>query len=435
MVLQAIAARRCSRLYNRYRYFPMQEKDHASIRDVLSLPVIVAALGYFVDIYDLVLFSIVRVPSLKAFGLQGKALIDYGVYLLNMQMIGMLVGGILWGWLGDRKGRLKIMFGSILIYSLANFANGLASSLPAYAALRFIAGVGLAGELGAGITLVSEVLHTRIRGYGTMLVASIGVSGAILANMVASTYDWRNAFFIGGVLGLLLLLARIRVAESGMFQTMEAKTGVSRGNMLALFTDRERFFRYLNSILIGVPIWFVVGVLITFSPEFATALGISGPVTAGNAVMFCYLGLVFGDLSSGLLSQFLKSRKKAVLTFMLLTVGAVAVFFLQGPATPRFFYGVCAALGFSVGYWAIFVTVAAEQFGTNLRATVATTVPNFVRGMVVPITMLFQFTKGRFGLENGALIVGGICMVMALASLAALEETFHKDLDYFEEFL
>jgi hypothetical protein len=220
-----------------------------------------------------------------------------------------------------------------------------------------------------------------------------------------------------------------------MFQTMEAKTGVSRGNMLALFTDRERFFRYLNSILIGVPIWFVVGVLITFSPEFATALGISGPVTAGNAVMFCYLGLVFGDLSSGLLSQFLKSRKKAVLTFMLLTVGAVAVFFLQGPATPRFFYGVCAALGFSVGYWAIFVTVAAEQFGTNLRATVATTVPNFVRGMVVPITMLFQFTKGRFGLENGALIVGGICMVMALASLAALEETFHKDLDYFEEFL
>ncbi|NTW52343.1 MAG: MFS transporter [Chlorobiaceae bacterium] len=413
----------------------VQEKDHASIRDIFSLPVIVAALGYFVDIYDLVLFSIVRVPSLKAFGLEGKALIDYGVFLLNMQMIGMLVGGILWGWLGDKKGRLKIMFGSILIYSLANFANGLVSSLPAYAAMRFIAGVGLAGELGAGITLVAEVLHTRIRGYGTMLVASIGVSGAILANLVASTYDWRNAFFIGGALGMLLLLARIRVAESGMFQTMEAKSGVSRGNMLALFTDRERFFRYLNSILIGVPIWFVVGVLITFSPEFATALRISGPVTAGNAVMFCYLGLVFGDLSSGLLSQFLKSRKKAVLTFMLLTIGAVALFFLQGPATPQFFYGVCAALGFSVGYWAIFVTVAAEQFGTNLRATVATTVPNFVRGMVVPITMLFQFTKGRFGLENGAIIVGGICMVLALFSLAALAETFHKDLDYFEEFL
>ena len=413
----------------------MQEKDHASIRDIFSLPVIVAALGYFVDIYDLVLFSIVRVPSLKAFGLQGQALIDYGVFLLNMQMIGMLVGGILWGWLGDRNGRLKIMFGSILIYSLANFANGLATTLPAYAVLRFIAGIGLAGELGAGITLVAEVLHTRIRGYGTMLVASVGVSGAILANLVATTYDWRNAFFIGGILGLLLLLARIKVSESGMFRKMEKKSGISRGNMLALFTDRSRFFRYLNSILIGVPIWFVVSVLITFSPEFATALGISGPVSAGNAVMFCYLGLVFGDLSSGLLSQFLKSRKKAVLTFMLLTIGSVTLFFVQGPTTPRFFYAVCVALGFSGGYWAIFVTVAAEQFGTNLRATVATTVPNFVRGMVVPITMLFKYAKGFFGLENSALIVGGICMAMALASLAALEETFHKDLDYFEEFL
>lgn len=413
----------------------MQEQSRATIRDVFSLPVIVAALGYFVDIYDLVLFSIVRVPSLKAFGLEGKALIDYGVYLLNMQMIGMLVGGILWGWLGDVKGRLKIMFGSILIYSLANIANGLVTSLPAYAVLRFIAGIGLAGELGAGITLVSEVLHTRVRGYGTMLVASIGVTGAILANFVATHFDWRTAFYIGGALGLLLLVARIRISESGMFQSMESSSGISKGNLLALFTSRDRFFRYLNSILIGVPIWFIVGVLITFSPEFATALGINGQVSAGNAVMFCYLGLVFGDLSSGLLSQVLKSRKKAVLVFLLLSIGSVALFFLQGAVTSSFFYGVCFVLGFSGGYWAIFVTVAAEQFGTNLRATVATTVPNFVRGMVVPITMMFQFTKERFGLENGAIMVGSVCILLAFTSLFALEETFHKDLDYFEEFM
>jgi predicted MFS family arabinose efflux permease len=367
--------------------------------------------------------------------LSGKELIDYGVYLLNMQMIGMLVGGILWGWLGDRKGRLKIMFASILLYSLANIANGFVSSLPAYAVLRFVAGVGLAGELGAGITLVSEVLHTRIRGYGTMLVASIGVSGAILANIVANTYEWHNAFFIGGGLGLLLLVARVRVAESGMFKAMEAKSGMSRGNMLALFTDRGRFFRYINSIMIGVPIWFVVGVLITFSPEFGVELGISGPVSAGNAVMYCYLGLVFGDLSSGLLSQLLQSRKKVILLFMLLTVGAVALYFLQGHQSPQFFYVVCAVLGFAGGYWAIFVTVAAEQFGTNLRATVATTVPNLVRGMVVPITMLFQFFRGLFGLESGALLVGAICVTAAFLSLSALEETFHKDLDYYEEFL
>ena len=176
---------------------------------------------------------------------------------------------------------------------------------------------------------------------------------------------------------------------------------------MALFSDRRRFFRYLNSILIGVPIWFVVGILITFSPEFARTLGTTGPISAGNAVMFCYLGLVLGDLSSGLLSQALKSRKKVVFLFMLLTLAAVALYFLQGASTPSFFYGVCLVLGFTTGYWAVFVTVAAEQFGTNLRATVATTVPNFVRGMVVPITLLFQFFRRNFGLEQGALMVGG----------------------------
>jgi len=411
-------------------------KQHAagSLRQIFSLPVIVAALGYFVDIYDLVLFSIVRVPSLKSLGLSGQDLIDNGVYLLNMQMAGMLIGGILWGVLGDRKGRLKIMFGSIFLYSIANIANGMATSLPAYAALRFIAGIGLAGELGAGITLVSEVLHTSIRGYGTMLVASVGVSGAILANIIANTYDWRTAFIIGGVLGLVLLITRISVAESGMFRAMDTKSGISKGNLLALFSGRKRFFRYLNSILIGVPIWFVVGILITFSPEFAKALGTTGPVSAGNAVMFCYLGLVFGDLSSGLLSQALKSRKKVVFLFMLLTLASIGLYFLQGSRSPEFFYGVCLVLGFSIGYWAIFVTVAAEQFGTNLRATVATTVPNFVRGMVVPITLLFQLFRQYFGLEGGALAVGAICAIAAFIALASLDETFHKDLDYYEEF-
>jgi MFS family permease len=398
------------------------------------MPVIVAALGYFVDIYDLVLFGIVRVPSLKSLGVSGTELTDYGVDLLNMQMAGMLVGGIIWGILGDRKGRLKIMFGSIFLYSIANIANGMIASIPAYYALRFVAGVGLAGELGAGITLVAEVLHKSIRGYGTMLVASVGVSGAILANIIANAYDWRKAFIIGGILGLLLLIARISVAESGMFRSMKDRSAVARGNFLALFTDRKRFLRYLNSIMIGVPIWFVVATLITFSPEFAKSLGTIGPVSAGNAIMFCYLGLVFGDLSSGLLSQFLKSRKKVILLYMLLTIGAIALYFLQGSRSPAFFYGVCLTLGFAVGYWAIFVTVAAEQFGTNLRATVATTVPNFVRGMVVPITLLFQYFRQYLGLQGGALAVGAICMTAGLLALRALEETFHKDLDYYEEF-
>lgn len=412
----------------------MQSNAHALSRRILSLPVIVAALGYFVDIYDLVLFSIVRVPSLKALGLSGQELIDRGVFLLNMQMAGMLVGGVVWGVLGDRKGRLSIMFGSILLYSLANIANGMVTTLPAYAALRFMAGIGLAGELGAGITLVSEVLHKSVRGYGTMVVASVGVSGAILANFVAKSFEWRNAFYIGGALGLLLLVTRISVAESGMFRQMESAV-VRKGNFLSLFTDRRRFGRYLHSILIGIPTWFVVGIPITFSPEFAKALGVTGAVSAGNAVMFCYLGLVFGDFASGLLSQLLRSRRKVVFIFLLLTVAGVAWYFLAGGVSPALFYGICAFLGFGSGYWAIFVTIAAEQFGTNLRATVATTVPNFVRGMVVPITMLFQLCRKEFGLQPGAIAVGALCLVIALFSLWRLEETFHKDLDYFEEFL
>lgn len=410
----------------------MSESGH--LRNIFSLPVIVAALGYFVDIYDLVLFSIVRVPSLKSLGLEGQALIDQGVFLLNMQMAGMLVGGILWGVLGDRKGRLKIMFASIFLYSLANLANAAVSTLPAYAALRFVAGIGLAGELGAGITLVAEILHKSVRGYGTMIVASVGVSGAILANLVAKTFDWRTAFVIGGILGLLLLITRIKVAESGMFRQM-AGTVVSKGNFLALFTDWNRFTRYLHSILIGIPSWFVVGVLITFSPEFARSLGVQGAVSAGNAVMYCYIGLVAGDLASGLLSQLFKSRRKAILLFLAITVAAVAGYFLARDVSAATFYWICGLLGFGIGYWAIFVTVAAEQFGTNLRATVATTVPNFVRGMTVPITMLFQLFRQPLGLEGGALAVGALCLVVALFSLWRLEETFHKDLDYFEEFL
>jgi MFS family permease len=403
-----------------------------SLRDVFGLPVVVAALGYFVDIYDLVLFSIVRVPSLKAIGIQGPALINQGVFLLNMQMIGMLIGGILWGVLGDRKGRLKILFGSIFLYSLANIANGMVTSMEAYALFRFLAGVGLAGELGAGITLVSEILPKEVRGYGTMVVATVGVSGAIVANFVAGHFDWRTAYYIGGALGMLLLILRVSVSESGMFRDLENRA-VSKGNFLALFRRRAHFGKYVSSILIGVPTWFVVGILITFSPEFAKVMRVTAPVAAGNAVMFCYLGLVFGDFASGMLSQYLRSRRKVVLVFLSLTVLGIGAYFLQSGASVAFFYAICTLLGFASGYWAIFVTIAAEQFGTNLRATVATTVPNFVRGMVVPITLLFQFARSQVGIVPGAIMVGVLCMAVSLVALYLLEETFGKDLDYVEE--
>ncbi|MBI5815527.1 MAG: MFS transporter [Nitrospinae bacterium] len=398
---------------------------------VFSVPVIVASLGYFVDIYDLILFSIVRVPSLKELGLDGKDLLNEGVFLLNMQMGGMLTGGLIWGVMGDKRGRLTVLFGSIFLYSLANLANGFVHSLEGYAAWRFIAGVGLAGELGAGVTLVLETLPKETRGYGTMVIASVGVAGAVLANFVAKNFDWRAAFFIGAGLGMALLVLRVSVYESGMFRAMEA-SGARRGDFFSLFTSKDRFWRYMNSILIGLPLWFAVGVLITFAPEFAKAMNIAGDVSAGNAVMYCYIGLIFGDFASGFLSQYIGSRKKVVLAFQLLAMVIIGYYLSMNGQSASHFYTVCVVLGFAIGYWAVFITVAAEQFGSNLRATVASTVPNFIRGTVIPITFSFKLLKDIVGITGAAAIVGCVCVALSLAALWRLEETYHKDLNFIE---
>ncbi len=399
---------------------------------LFSVPVIVAALGYFVDIYDLLLFSIVRRPSLMALGVPEANLFDEGEFLLQVQMTGLLIGGIIWGVMGDKRGRLSVLFGSILLYSLANIANGFVTSVDQYAVLRFIAGIGLAGELGAGITLVSEVLPTRLRGYGTALVATVGLMGAVLANFVAKEFDWQIAYFIGGGLGLLLLLARISVFESGIFMKVKEQQ-VERGNFFQLFNNGVRFKKFMGCIFIGLPIWYVIGILITFSPEFAQALGVQGAIVAGDSVMFSYLGLAAGDLASGFSSQALRSRKRIVLVFILLTMGAVLFYLFYPLETPTLFYVACFILGFAVGYWALFVTIAAEQFGTNLRSTVATTVPNFIRGTVVPITLLFKFLRAELGIVQGALIVGVITVVIALWALRAIDETYSRDMNFVEE--
>jgi predicted MFS family arabinose efflux permease len=402
-------------------------------RTVLNAAVIVAALGYFVDIYDLILVSIVRKPSLTALGVPADQLLTQGAAILNWQMGGMLVGGIVFGILGDKRGRLQILFGSITLYSLATLANGFVQDLTTYKVLRVIAGLGLAGELGAGITLVSELLPPRLRGYGTMIVASVGVSGAVVGNFVAKVLDWRWAFWVGGILGLLLLVLRIRVHESGMFAHMKA-SGIARGDFFMLFTRWERFTRFLASILIAVPIWVANSLLIFFSPEFAQMLGVTGSISAGNAVALFYGGLVVGDVSSGVLSQVIGSRKKVILAFQATLVVAYGLYFLLGRgATPTVFYGLCGLLGLTSGYWAIFATVAAEQFGTNLRATVATTVPNFVRGLVVVVTNTFAWLKPELGLTGAALAVGAFWFVLGIGGALRLRETFGVSLDFVEE--
>jgi putative MFS transporter len=406
-------------------------------KSILNAAVIVAALGYFVDIYDLLLFGIVRTDSLKDLGITGDAIRNQGEYLISMQMFGMLFGGILWGVLGDKKGRISVLFGSILIYSVANIANGMVTTVDGYAFWRLIAGIGLAGELGAGITLVAESLPKEKRGYGTMIVASVGVSGAVAAYLVYQVFqDWRLCYYAGGVLGILLLFLRISITESGMFKQIQ-QSEEKKGDFLSLFTNKKRFSKYLQCILIGIPLWFLVGVLITFSPEFAKALGVqqAETIAAGKAIAFCYTGLVFGDIASGLLSQWFKSRKKIMGLFLILNLSMVFVYLNAFGISTSTFYLLCFAMGCSVGYWVLFVTIAAEQFGTNIRATVTTTVPNFVRGSLPLIILIYSYFRDSIfegDILKSGMIVGSILSIISLVALWKMKETFHIDLDYTE---
>jgi MFS transporter, putative metabolite:H+ symporter len=406
---------------------------------VFSLAVIVAALGYFVDIYDLLLFTIVREPSLEGVGISKSdavAMISASTKVINWQMLGLLIGGVVWGIMGDKKGRLSVLFGSILLYSVANFITGYITNLDQYAYARFVAGIGLAGELGAGITLVSELLPKEKRGIGTSLVAGIGLFGAVFAYFTYNvTQDWRLCYKIGGGLGIGLLLLRIGVAESGMFHQVKERN-VSRGNLLMFFTNGSRLRRYLLAILIGLPTWYVIGILVNLSNRFATNLYGTNTVNSGKAIMFAYIGIALGDILIGFVSQYFRSRKKALYLFYLFTIISVFLFYSPWNNNDTRMYLVCGLMGFSTGFWAIFVTMGAEQFGTNLRATAATTIPNMVRGSLPLINLMF---KGLFqdqwgwSLVKSGIVTGVIVIVITLVSVYFTEETFHKDLDYIEE--
>ncbi len=409
-----------------------------SYKPLFSLPVIVAALGYFVDIYDLLLFGIVRKPSMEALGLDPDTV---GVTIINWQMGGLLLGGILWGILGDRKGRLSVLFGSIILYSTANILCGFLPYFPkdhdtlqfSYIALRFIAGIGLAGELGAGITLVSEVLPKELRAIGTSMVAGFGLFGAVVANFtVELSGDWSIAYFIGGGMGIGLLLLRVGVVESGLFKGIAHQSSIAKGNFFSFFTNWNRFKRYIRCIGIGLPTWFCIGILAMLGDKFGTALGIPGGISEGKAIMWGYVGISVGDLFSGFLSHWLKSRKKAILWMMAFTLISVVWIFYGGVKTASTYYFLCCWFGFGTGYWAMFVTVAAEQFGTNIRSTAATTVPNFVRGTVILMNIAFLNLQFLGTITSGA-IVGFICFSIGIYCTWSISETHNRDLDFVEE--
>jgi MFS family permease len=408
----------------------IKTKHHHSHHHIVSVAVIVGALGYFVDVYDLLLFSIIRKTSLVELGLNP---ITDGENLLSIQMVGLLVGGILWGVLGDKRGRLSVLFGSILLYSLANIGNGFVQTYSQYAVLRFIAGVGLAGELGASITLVSELVSKEHRGICTSVIAAVGLCGAVFAYFVEIEFSWRVCYFIGGVMGLLLLVLRVSIFESGLFAKMKA-TMVERGNLLMLINPRERFTRYLKCILIGLPSWFVAGILIGFSDKFASELRVNEPINVGKAILFFYVAGSIGDIIIGFLSNALKSRKKPVFIYFLITSICMVLYFTQSSGSANVFYGICAGLGFGGGFWAIFITMAAEQFGTNIRATATTTVPNMVRGSLPLIIILFKWLRSVTG-DNYVMsgwITAVVCMSIAIIALYFKKESFGKDLNFVE---
>ncbi len=415
--------------------------------------VIVASLGYFVDIYDLILFNVVKKESLQALGLGGLDYESNEIFLFNCQMIGMLIGGILWGILGDKRGRLSVLFGSILLYSIANVMNAYVTNLNSYAAVRFLAGLGLAGELGAGITLVVETMSKETRGYGTMVIVTFGALGAVFASMVGKEgalfaeytnswlgtgfVGWQMAYIVGGLLGLFLLLLRIGTMESGMYKRLSSTKIKSRGNLGILIQNKDTFIKYVSCILIGLPIWYIIGVLIALCVGLTHELGIEGAVT-GTAIMYAYIGLSAGDLLSGLLSQYFKTRKKVIAGYMIASILLVTVFLFPPSLSLDWFYIMCFLLGTATGYWALFVTVASEQFGTNIRSTVTNTVPNFVRGSVVLITLLYKSMEPLFTWTSSpkvfsAAFVGLVSFSLAVFGLMSIKDTFHKDLNYIEE--
>ncbi len=408
--------------------------DKITFRKIIfNKAVIISSLGYFVDVFDLVLFGIVRVSSLHSLGVQDSEMIQVGIQLLNWQMAGLLLGGLVWGYLADRIGRTKVLYGSIFIYSIANLANGFVTTIPVYTILRFISGFGLAGELGVAVTLVSEQLPITKRSIGSAIIGIFGFLGAICAALLGSFISWNNSYIVGGILGLLLLVARIKVNESELFLHYKKKIQKNNVSIFSTILNLKRLSKFVLCILVGVPIWYISGLLIYFSSEFAKELGILTPVLNSKAIFWSYLGSMIGDPLASLFSQILQSRKKGIFIFIILSALFISsYFFIPKQSSDLLFYFICFLLGIANGYWTLFVTMISEQFGTNIRATITTSIPNLVRGIVIPLTLVFLSLKDKFGQLNSALAIGFICIFLALISLANLSETFNKNLDYIE---
>lgn len=407
----------------------MNTAPQVSTDKIMNATVLVTALGYLVDVYDMIIFYVLRRTSLMDLGIEGEALTDIGMTMINMQMIGLILGGIFFGILGDKIGRKKCLLGSILVYSLATLACAFVQNVDHYTWLRFIAGFGLAGEVGIGVALITEAMGQKKRGMGVTLFAFIGIGGAVIAGIAAELMDWRTCYIVGGVAGLLLLLTRVLLMESGLFETTKA-SGIERGNFLRLIKEPKLGLRYLCCILIGMPIMFVIGVPWALGPEIGEAMGMLFAVKASLTMGIGYAGMMVGDVVAGLISQKLGSRRKTVFIFIIIASISIGAFLMQRELSLFDYYVFCAWLGFTIGYWVNLITIAAEQFGTNLRATVAASVPNLARATLVPMNLLLGWLKPEHGILTSAGIVAVLAVVIALLALTQIRETFHEDMNY-----
>jgi MFS family permease len=410
-------------------------QSNASHTSPFNRAVLIAGLGFFVDAFDLLLFNVLRIPSLSELGFSGSELTRNGETLLAFQMAGMMLGGIGSGMLADRFGRASVLFGSILLYSLANLANAFVNSYDMYAVLRFIAGLGLAGELGAGIAMVGERMHAEKRGLGTILVATLGGLGAVAAGLSGDLLHWRTAYVVAGAMGLLLLLLRMKGLESDLFHQTRNNTAVRRGKFFDLFSKKERRNRFLRCVFAGIPIWYCVGMLVSFAPDLAGEHGVTG-ISLGTCFVLFQTGIACGDLSSGLLSQYFRSRRKIMLGFMLLALCVCVLWFMQFYSTHFISFSLLSLLmGLGCGYLSVFVTTTSEQFGTNLRVTATSSATNLMRGSIAVLVPLHLFLVESIGLSRSDSLaaIGIVVWAAALYAVHAMNETFGKSLDFVEQ--
>jgi MFS family permease len=400
-----------------------------SRKDILMISV--AALGYFVDLYDMLIFSSERVEALGSIGVAKQKMGEVGLMLQNYQMLGLVIGGFLFGILADKFGRLRVLFASILLYSVANIGNAFVTNVPAFAVARLIAGIGLAGELGVALSWISESLKPQQRTIATTIVSAFGLLGGVVAAIMATHFHWQTSYMIGGIMGLVLLAFRVSLNESKLFEQTR-QSSAKKGNLFQLLSNKKQLKKFVLCVLSGAPAFVLLSIYVTLAPEFGAAFGITEQISVAHGIMVFLIVFAMSDVACGLLSKIMRKRKTPLLIFACLQILSIGYYLLVPPQTVEAFYFRCMLLGFSAGYWGILITNSLEQFGTNIRATVATSTPSLIRGMTIPASIFFTVVSKQTSLVTAGAIVGFSLVAISIVSILLLDDKFENDLNFME---